>query len=134
MLALACGLAIMFAGAVLLFQLAGQDDLADPVGIGEVTQVGDMDIAVDSVTETDGVLVVDVRIGGVADADAASGFRLVASGRPAPPIDADVSDACGSTEVTVERCVASFDTSAADGTSRVLFYERGEEQAHWVLS
>jgi hypothetical protein len=26
-----------------------------------------------------------------------------------------------------------FDVSSADGSSRVLFYERGDQQARWVL-
>jgi hypothetical protein len=134
LLALACGLAIMLAGAVFLFQLAGQDELSEPVPIGEPIEVGDMVVTVLSSDERVGALDVSVRIGGVDDPDGASGFHLVASGRvvdPDPPID----DAgCGATSADERPCVVRFDTAAADGTSRVLVYERGEERVRWVLS
>jgi hypothetical protein len=134
LLALACGLAIMLAGAVFLFQLAGQDDLADPIPVGEPVEVGDMMVTVRSSVESAGELVVDVRIGGVDDPDGADGFHLIASGRALDPVGTDLDAACGTTTVTDQECTVRFDTSAADGASRVLFYERGDEQVRWVIS
>jgi hypothetical protein len=138
LLALACGLAIMLAGAVFLFQLAGQDEVAEPVPIGEPIEVGDMQVTVMSADERVGSLEVAVTIGGVDDPDGASGFHLVASGRvvgadPSGDASSGVSP-CGATSVDERPCTVRFDTSAADGTSRVLVYERGEERVRWVLS
>jgi hypothetical protein len=133
LLALACGVAIMTAGAVLLFQLSTRDDVAPPVAFGESASVGDMSVVVESARETAGMLEVTVRIGGVDDVDGADGFRLIASGRPINAVPAGSADACGATSVVVRTCRVSFDVSTADGTSRVLFYERGDGQARWVI-
>jgi hypothetical protein len=129
LLALGCGLAIMLAGAVFLFQLANQDAVAEPETLGEVVGVGDMAVAVIDADETDGRLVVRVELGGVRDDSPAEDFRLIASGRPVTP---DRSD-CPPTGVERRSCVVEFDVSGADGVSRVLFYERGDEQVRWVL-
>ncbi|HEY5664929.1 MAG TPA: hypothetical protein VIS05_12935 [Ilumatobacter sp.] len=133
MLALACGLAIMLAGAVLLFQLAGRGDVAAPVALGVPATVGDMTVVVDAATESGGVLDVTVRIGGVDDTDGAGGFRLIASGRPVLALPGDTADACTATSLAPRTCHVRFDTSTADGSSRVLFYERGDAQARWVI-
>ena len=85
LLALACGVAIMAAGAVFLVQLSRQADAAPPVPLGVATEVGDMRVVVEAAVEHDGVLDVTVTIGGVDDADGASGFRLIASGTPPCP-------------------------------------------------
>ncbi len=134
LLALACGVAIMLAGAVFLFQLATQDEVAEPVPLGEPVEVGDMTVIVDSAVDAGGALDVSVRIGGVDDPDGADGFRLIASGRPLLPDSAARGGLCGRTTDTVTECLVRFDVSSADGDSRVLFYERGDESARWVLS
>ena len=131
LLALACGVAILLAGGVLLVQLAGRDDPEPPAAIGQTVTVGDMSVRVDGATERDGVVVVDVVVGGVADDDGAAGFRMIASGRPAPALDGD--DSCVATTASPTACVLRFDVSGADGSSRVLFYARGEESARWEL-
>jgi hypothetical protein len=133
LLALACGVAIMLAGAVLLVQLSGQDDVQPPVALGDVATAGDMTVVVDGADEASGFLDVTVRIGGVADVDGAGGFRLIASGRAVEPVSGAVDGCCGPTTVAQQTCVVRFDVSAADGFSRVLFYERGEDGVRWVL-
>jgi hypothetical protein len=134
LLALACGLAIMLAGAVFLFQLTTQDELAEPIPIGVPTGVGDMEVTVEAWEEEGRSLLVTVRIGGVDDSDGGNGFRLIAAGRPLVPERIDDEGVCRATTVEVESCVIQFDVSSADGNSRVLFYDRGDEQARWVLS
>lgn len=133
LLSLACGLAIMGAGAVFLFQLSNSDELADPIALGEAAEVADMEVTVLDADESDGILRVTVRIGGVDDPDGADGFRLIASGRPVPPEPVSGSDGCGATSVEADACVVTFDTSVADTASRILFYERGDESVRWVL-
>lgn len=132
LLALACGVAIMLAGAVLLFQLSTQDDVEPPVALGTEAIIGDMAVVVDAATESGGALDVTIQIGGVDDPDGAAGFRLIASGRAVEPIAGD--DVCGATTVAVTTCTLRFDVSAADGASRVLFYERGDDGVRWVLA
>jgi hypothetical protein len=134
LLALACGVAIMLAGAVFLFQLATQDELSEPVPFGEPVEVGDMSVTVTDSVESGGELVVEVRLGGVEDPDGASPFRLIASGRPVAVDLSGGGDTCGATSGEIETCTIRFDTSVADGDSRVLFYDRGDESARWVLS
>lgn len=133
LLALGCGLMIMIAGAVFLFQLAGQSEVAEPVPLGEPVEVGDMTVSIVASSESDGVLEVEVSIGGVDDADGIDGFRLIASGRAVTP-ESGGEGACGGTEVETRSCVVRFDVSGADGTSRVLFYDRGDDGARWVLA
>jgi hypothetical protein len=129
LLSLACGLAIMLAGAVFLFQLSTQDDLSEPVAIGERVRVGDMQVEVTVADETAGELAVVIELGGVADDDPTDGFRLIASGRGVAVADTT----CPPSGVDIVACVVTFDVSEADGRSRVLFYERGDDQARWVL-
>ena len=133
LLALGCGLAIMLAGAVFLVQLATQDGVAQPISIGEQVVVGDMTVSVDGSTEKSGVLTVTVTIGGVDDPDGGVGFRLIASGRAVVSEPAAAGD-CEATAVAAQTCTVRFDVAAADGVSRVLFYERGDDQARWVLA
>ena len=134
LLALACGVAIMASGAVFLVQLSRQADAAPPVPLGVATEVGDMRVVVDASVERDGILDVTVTIGGVADADGASGFHLIASGDAAVPEATDVEGRCAETTTEPQRCTIRFDVAGAEGDSRVLFYERGDDRARWVLS
>ena len=129
LLALGCGLAIMLAGAVFLFQLTTQDAVSEPASIGDPVQIGDMRVVVDGVTERDGVLSVGISIGGTADDDPTDEFGLIASGRAVEL----ASTTCPSASAALADCSIEFDVSGADGRSRVLFYERGEDRARWVL-
>lgn len=129
LLALGCGVAIMLAGAVFLFQLSTQDAIAEPIPLGEEVAVGDMRVIVLGSSETNGVLRVTITIGGTDDDDPTDEFRLIASARPVSL----GSTSCGPSAGTREDCTIEFDVSGIDGVSRVLFYERGDEQARWVL-
>jgi hypothetical protein len=106
LLALACGVLIMAAGAVLLVQLNRQADVLD----------------------------VTITIGGVDDADGTSGFRLIASGDAAAPEAATAAGQCAATTIQRRQCTLRFDVAAARGDSRVLVYERGDDRARWVLA
>lgn len=133
LLSLGCGVAIMLAGAVFLFQLTTQDELAEPVGLGEPMTIGEMNVTVYDASTTAAAgataLTVSLDLGGTADDDPAADFRLIASGRPAPL----ASTTCAAATAEIQSCTLTFDVSVADGSSRVLFYERGDDQARWVL-
>lgn len=130
LLATACGLMIMIAGAVFLVQLSTQDEVLPPVALGAQTQVGDMRVTVAGASEGDGRLTVRVELGGTPDTEPADEFRLIASGRVAEA----VASTCSPTTATLQACELTFDVSGADGEARVLFYARGEDQARWVLA
>jgi hypothetical protein len=93
-----------------------------------------MRVVVDTAVEHEGVLEVGVTIGGVDDADGANGFRLIAAGEAAVPDETDVAGRCTATTTASQRCTIRFDVSDSAGDSRVLFYERGDERARWVLA
>jgi hypothetical protein len=133
LLALGCGLMIMLAGAVFLFQLSTRDDVTAPVPIGRQASVADMQITVRGSTERGGLLDVRIVIGGVDDPDGAAGFRLIAGGRAVPSV-ASTDGGCRATTVGGAECSLAFDLAGVDGSSRVLFYERGEDRARWVLA
>ena len=134
LLALACGVAIMLAGAVFLVQLSGQEDAAPPVEIGARALAGDMTVIVDDAVERDGTLKVSVRIGGVTDPDGGESFRLIASGRAVSSSGLPDDARCGATSPDLSPCTLRFDVAGADGTSRVLFYERGDTTLRWILA
>lgn len=129
LLAVGTGLAIMLAGAVFFFQLATQDDAAPPTPLGVATTVGDMSVTVVGAEEAAGVLRVSIVVGGAVDDDPTDEFRLIASARPA----ALVGTTCGPSGDDRQECTIEFDVGAADGVSRVLFYERGEDRSRWQL-
>ena len=132
LLALGCGLAILLAGGALLVMLAGQDDPEPPVELGEESSIGDMRVTVLRAAEgTDDerdLLTVELVLGGVDDSDGATGFELLASGRPIEPAEPST---CGTTTLEPRPCTLVFDVSTADGESRVLRYLRGGDQARW---
>lgn len=128
LLSLMCGLAILFAGVALLIQIVNRAEADPPREVGEAVTVGDMVVVVEGSSESAGRHVVEIEIGGVDDADGTSGFRMIASARPAPLVDA-----CGPTTVTPQPCTLTFDVDD-DGGSRQLIYERGDQSARWVLA
>ena len=133
LLAIACGTAILLAGVVQLLRVASQDDPPTASAVGEPVRVGDMTITVVEHAEDEARARVVVDLAGVADPDGADGFRLVVPGDALMPDDGGA-DACGATTVAGTRCTLTFDLEAAEGSSRVLLYRRGDEQARWELT
>ncbi len=134
LLALACGLAIMLAGAVFFVQLINQDEVEPATEIGSEVTVGDMRVTIERSHERDGSLDVTVRAGGVVDDDPLDEFWLIASGRAVDPEPLADDQSCARFTPDVQTCVLRFDVSGADGRSRVLFYGRGDDRARWVLT
>jgi hypothetical protein len=130
LLAVACGLVILVAGVVQLLRIAGQDEPAPAAQIGEPVRVGDLTVTVDGYSERDERGVVELSLGGVDDPEGTDDFRLVVPGESLAPAE----DACGGTTVVPRACSLAFDLGDAEGSSRVLLYRRGDEQARWVLA
>ena len=133
LLAVGCGLAILVAGVVQLLRIAGQDDPAAVVPVGQEVLVGDMSVTVETVSERPGSVLVDVEIGGVADDDGSGAFRLNVSGELHEP-DPTAGNHCGATTVQVQPCTLAFRLDDDAGTSRVLLYQRGDERVRWDLA
>jgi hypothetical protein len=133
LLAVACGLAILVAGVVQLLRVANQDDPPAAATVGRAVQVADMTVTVERVTERAGLVLVDVELGGVEDAEGAAAFRLVVPGDVVVP-DATAGNHCGATTVQVQPCTLAFRLGDDAGSSRVLLYQRGDERVRWDLA
>jgi hypothetical protein len=130
LLAVACGLVILAAGVVQLLRIAGQDEPERAARIGEQVQIGDLAVTVEEFAEDGGRAVVELELGGVDDPDGTDDFRLVVPGASLAPID----DECGGSTVSPRACSLTFDLTGTEGSSRVLIYRRGDEQARWELT
>jgi len=133
LLAIGCGFVILAAGVVQLLRIAGQDDPPRAAAVGQSVEVGDMTIIVGSLTEDGTTAEVSVEIGGVDDEDGGADFNLVVPGA-ALSAEPAAAGACGATTVELAPCTLTFDLGSAEGTSRVLLYRRGDEQARWELT
>ena len=130
LLAVACGLVILVAGGVQLLRIAGQDEPAPAAQIGEPVRVGDLTVTVDGYAERGDRAVVELSLGGVDDPEGTIDFRLVVPGESLAPVE----DACGGTTLVERACSLTFELGDTDGSSRVLLYRRGDEQARWILA
>lgn len=133
LLAAACGLVILLAGGLKLIQVAQEPDEVDTLAWGDDTSIGDMTVVVESVEVDDDATIVNVRLGGVDDADASDGWRLWADGAtPRQPLVDDERTTCDDQPVPVEgmmTCAIAFD--AVDTVQGVIYLRLGE-QRQWV--
>lgn len=134
LLSVGVALLILVAGGVLLFQLSTQQSTTAPTELGRSVAVGDARITVFSAMTSDGVLSVDVEVGGVDDLDGIDGFQLVTGDQVLAPIAAPAEGRCESITVTAQRCTVDFDVTASESPNRVLVVRRGEEQSTWRLA
>ena len=134
LLAVSCGLAILLAGGLLLFNLSKQQPLAPPLAVGATGSAGDATVTVEDVVTTDSALVVTVTLAGVDDPEGLDGFSLVApNSRIAPAADDTVDTSCTGFTVAEVTCTLSFPTGRLTGTDRQLLLIRAEDQVRWKL-
>lgn len=135
--ALVCGMAILIAGGVFLFNVAAnRDELTlDPaLALGESTTVAGRLVGVESATEDGDRLLVSVAFGpgaprgGTADV----GWALNAGGEVVPPVDAGPT-ACSSVvlDASALRCTLAY--PVPDG-SALLEYASEGQSARWQVS
>ncbi|MBI5090169.1 MAG: hypothetical protein HZB15_15255 [Actinobacteria bacterium] len=134
-LATVCGLAILLAGGIQLLRVSGGGAGSDDLAIGQQARAGDLTVRVLAATERDGLMRVEVELGGVDDEGALDDFRLVVPGEALVPLDGDQAGegACLTVTVAVHSCSLVFGTAEVDGSPRVLLLRRGEDQHRWVL-
>lgn len=137
LLAVVCGLAILLAGSIQFFRLAGGDDeVAENLRIGQSAQAGDLDVTVIDAVERDGLMRVTVRLAGVDDPAGLENFQLIVSGARLEPLSAAQAGdgACDAFTVAEQTCQLVFGTAADAGEARVLLLIRGEDRARWNLA
>lgn len=135
-LAVCCGLAILLAGSIQFFRLAGGDDeVSDDLAIGAGATAGDLDATVVSAAEIDGLLRVTVELAGVDDTDGLGNFRLIVGDDVLEPLTpAQAGDgACAAFTVAAQTCDLVFGTAQVDNDIRVLLLQRGEDKVRWDL-
>lgn len=135
-LAVCCGLAILLAGSIQFFRLAGGgDDVPDDLAIGAAATAGDLDATVLSAAERDGLLRVTVELAGVDDPEGLVNFRLIVGDdvlEPLTPAQAGDGACAGFTEAA-QTCDLVFGTAQVENDIRVLLLQRGEDRVRWDL-
>jgi hypothetical protein len=133
--ALLCGLAIIVAGGIKLFQVASDTKEVEVLALGTTTKLADMTVSVTGINQTPEATLATVTMVGVDGADATEGWRLLSGGAVRAPIMltepavADVNDVCTVTSAdTTVTCVVAFEPS--DGSVTVA-YIRGGAQSQW---
>lgn len=130
--ALICGMAIMLAGGLKLFQVVTEDKVAEVLTLGTDAKVADMTVTVTSVDKETWGTVVHVRMSGVEGADGYEGWKILADGELASPLMNDESGpvpACTTHAATPVECAIRF--VAAKGTVTVA-YARAGGQSQWA--
>ena len=124
LLALVCGLAILLAGGIKLFQVADEDLSVEVLALGQSARVGDMDVTVTRVERRGDATVVAVELGGVETPEGSAGWVMLGDGeRHEPTTACGVVPAQGST-----RCELTF---AEVERVQAVAYARGGEQRQW---
>lgn len=132
-LAAVCGLLIVAAGGLKLFQVATDPAEVTTLAVGESTRIGDMTVSVDAIERNVDTTVVRVRLSGVPDADALAGWRLWGDGATTPLEPQRVDETtCDDQPVPAAgdlSCVLAF---AAVDTLQSVIYLRAGEQRQWA--
>jgi len=129
--ALLCGIAILVAGGIKLFQVANDEKRVEVLSFGDEATLGDMTVSVVGVERTDDATLVTVTMTGVDLASgAADGWRLLADGRVQEPAQNSDGDGCSAVEATSPtRCTVLFEAAESAPT---VAYVRAGEQRQWA--
>ncbi|MFZ9676539.1 MAG: hypothetical protein ACO3GZ_07535 [Ilumatobacteraceae bacterium] len=134
LLSVACGLMILLAGGVKLFQVATDRADVDVLSLGESAMVGDMDVTVVSVENTDSGVIAVVEMSGVSGAEVLEGWSMLGDGELSEPSGAVADGACDASSVVpaadeVIRCSLRFPAVDAE---QYVAYQRGGELRRWA--
>ena len=134
-LALLCGLAILAAGGIQLFRIAGSDDrTVEVLAEGESATVGSVTVAVEDSERDGAVITATVRLSAMDETSVPlSSFTLLAGGRLHQALATEDPSGCPD-PVTVGAAPTSCDVAfeGDDGTATLAF-SRDDEQAQWRL-
>jgi hypothetical protein len=129
LLSVACGLAILLAGGLQLFRIAGNDP-STALALGDTGTAGDAVVKVEAYSEIDGFAVVTVTVSGVYDADGLDGFRLRA---PNDLVAPGAASTCAGLTRQPTTCEIVFPAATLEATDRQLVLQRGEDRVVWNL-
>lgn len=130
LLSVACGLAVLVAGAALMLRLATQDDPVPAHRAGEAVRIGDATVVAEAVDVTGDLVTVRLTVGGVDDPDGAADFRVLALDRLVPP---NADSPCTAFTVVAAACELRFDVTSGLGNPLALAWRRAGDQAVWQL-
>jgi hypothetical protein len=129
--ALLCGIAIMIAGGVKLFQVSSDESEVQVLALGTDAKLGDMTVSVTDIIDSTDALLVSVTMVGVDGDVAQEGWRLLADGQVTEPIELPkgVGVPCGTVSSTAPMsCTIAF---VRVDSSPVVAYLRAGEQFQW---
>ena len=129
--ALMCGLAIMLAGGVKLFQTANNDKKVEILAVGQEAVLGDMTVSVKAIIQGDQETIVTVQMMGVDGADAREGWRLLTGSTVLQPAKQTSQSgvSCGTVSVDIP---VQCDVVFAPTTGRItVAYLRSGLQRQW---
>ena len=125
---------ILIAGTAKLFQTSQKPVEVQLLALGDSVTLGDMTVSVTALRDTADRTLVDVTMGGVAEAQAMDGWMMLASGEVSDPVMLPVG---AGTECTLTKlaetltCTIAFPVS--EGT-RTIAYVRAGEQRQWATA
>lgn len=132
-LAAVCGLLILLAGGLKLFQVASDPAEVETLAVGEESLIGDMTVAVTAIDRTADATVVSVRMSGVPDADALVGWRLWGDGAGTPLEPQRVDETtCDDEPVPAAGALDCVLVFAAVDTLQSVIYLRAGDQRQWA--
>lgn len=127
---LVCGVIILVAGSIKLFQVSTSKSTVEFLAFGQPAIVADMDVTVEAFDTTPGNVLARVTMSGPEGADAREGWRIIVGDRVLSPVDAtDAGEQCTVTGATPVTCVIAF--PLVDG-SPVFAYLRAGDQRQWA--
>jgi hypothetical protein len=132
-LAAVCGLLILLAGGLKLFQVASDPAEVETLSVGEETLLGDMTVAVTEIERRADSTAVSVRMSGVPDADAVVGWRLWGDGARTPlePLRVDETT-CDDSPVPATGTLDCVLVFAPVDTLQSVIYLRAGDQRQWA--
>jgi hypothetical protein len=126
--ALICGLVIMLAGGIKLFQVAQDKVTVEVLRLGTSQTLSEMTVTVSAVEQLPDETLVTVSMVGVQGADAFEGWRLLAGGEVlAPETNVERCSPVSATQST--QCVVTFPPSSGSVT---VAYLRAGAQSQWA--
>ena len=134
MWALFCGVLILGAGLFKLWQTTGDGAKVQLLQLGESAVLGDMTVAVNSVSKSETQTLVEVSMQGVEGADALSGWRMLVGAviSEAQPLSDGSGTPCSTTKLAEPTiCTVAFPVS--EGTPTIAYIRAGQQE-QWATT
>jgi hypothetical protein len=134
MWALCCGVLILGAGLFKLWQTTGDGAKVQLLQLGESAVLGDMTVAVNSVSKSETQTLVEVSMQGVEGADALSGWRMLVGAviSEAQPLSDGSVTPCTTTKLAEPTiCTVAFPVS--EGTPTIAYIRAGQQE-QWATT